>query len=160
MPLNSNRDINSIYNYHRWHPDLASAGQPEAEELEGLAAKGFDWIINIGLLDTDYALEDEAGLVKAMGLRYSHIPVVFEAPTCEDFERFCAIMEASEGHRRLVHCAANYRASVFIALYLHFYKNENYESVMNQVYEVWQPNSVWQRFIMQMLEQYALQEAT
>jgi len=160
MQANGFMEISSIYNYHQWRSDLASAGQPEIEELEILAGKGFDWIINIGLLNTDYALDDEAGLVMAMGLRYSHIPVLFEAPSLSDFENFTAVMNASEGHKRFVHCAANYRASVFVALYLHFFKNYNYESVMGQVYDIWQPDSVWQKFICNLLDQYALQESS
>jgi len=151
-------EINSIYNYHRWRPDLASAGQPDAEELEGLAGVGFEWIINISAPKSDGALDDEAKLVTAMGLRYSHIPVLFEAPSDADFERFCDIMDASKNHKRFVHCDSNYGASVLLALYLHFFENLDYENVMNQVYDIWQPNSVWQKFICRMLEQYALAE--
>jgi len=155
MSTRSFGDFSSIYNYHQWRPDLASAGQPEVEELEALVAKGFNWGINLGLLGTYYALDDEAGLVHALGLHYRHIAVQFEAPTLDDFQRFCDIMNASEGGKRFVHCAANYRASVFIALYLHLYQNADYESVMNQVYQIWQPDKVWRPFISSVLEQHA-----
>lgn len=154
MRASSNYEISSIYNYLYWQHDLSSAGQPEQEELESLAGKGFNWIINIGLLHTDYALEDEAGLLQAMGLRYTHIPVSFERPSMESFTRFVEVMQQSEGYKRFVHCAANYRATVFIAMYLHLYQQHDYEAVMSKVYDIWQPDPVWRAFICRLLDQY------
>jgi protein tyrosine phosphatase (PTP) superfamily phosphohydrolase (DUF442 family) len=48
---------------------------------------------------------------------YYFVPVDFKKPTLDDFLRFSAIFCETEGRKRLVHCAANYRASAFIAHY-------------------------------------------
>jgi len=152
-----NQEINSLYNFHFWHTGLLSAGQPDEEELEGLAAKGVRRIINLDRVNSETALRDEAGLVTAMGLTYCHIPVRFEAPAAPEFHRFCAQMTDGEGQSCFVHCQANYISSVFVALYLHFYKSYSYENVMNQVYDIWQPNRVWQIFVSDLLQRHATQ---
>ena len=108
-----------IYNYRSCAPDLATSGQPDEDDLATIAAAGFQLIINLGLHDAEYALVDEAGSVRVLGMDYAHIPVAFNAPAPQDLRRYFEVMDAHPGRRIWVHCAANKRASVFVGLWLH-----------------------------------------
>ena len=107
----------AIRNFLRIDDRLATSGQPTESQLAEIAAAGFVRVINLGLLDPKYCLADEAGSVARLGLRYVHIPVVFGAPTVEDFRAFVAAMDAEPDAPTFVHCAANYRVSAFVALW-------------------------------------------
>jgi len=49
--------------------------------------------------------------------------------------------------RVLIHCAANYRASVFTGLYLFAAAKLPEDELQDFVEDVWQPNTVWQQFL-------------
>ena len=110
-------NLQDLYNYCRSSEHVATAGQPTEIQLAAVAKAGCTTVINLGLHDADYALPDERGTVESLGLRYIHLPVLWEAPTRDDLERFWEVLEAHEGEDILIHCAANVRVSVFIALY-------------------------------------------
>lgn len=152
MDTEGSRSQTEIFNYLEWDSTTASAGQPEPAQLEWLHDQGVRWIINLGLLGTDYSLADEAGLVVNLGMRYEHIPVVWEAPRYQDFAAFVAVMRESEAEKRLIHCAMNFRASVFVALYYHLERGLAWQAVLAKVHEVWQPEPVWREFISQVLK--------
>jgi protein tyrosine phosphatase (PTP) superfamily phosphohydrolase (DUF442 family) len=109
-------DLHDIYNYRRAEERIATAGQPTVEQLAAVAAAGCSTVINLGLHDAGYALPDERGTVESLGMTYVHLPVVWEHPTPEDLARFSRTMSAFEGQDLFVHCAANVRVTVFIAL--------------------------------------------
>jgi len=126
---------------------LATAGQPSEAELGEVAASGFEVVVNLGLLDPRYCLADEAGTVRSLGLEYHHVPVDFQAPSVEDFRRFSLVMEGSRGKRTLVHCAANYRASCFVALYGEAELGWSRAQADAHVARVWEPNETWLAFL-------------
>ncbi len=140
-----------IYNARVLAPDLATSGQPDAGELALIAAAGYQTVINLALHEAAYALADEAGTLRALGLDYVHIPVSFEAPTRRDLMRFYAAMDASTGRRRWVHCAANKRVSVFVGLWLHQCRGVPTDAAFALQRDLWQPDAVWARFIDDML---------
>lgn len=103
-----------IYNQIRIDDRIATAGQPSTEQLQDARTEGFEAVINLAPLDpAKGALPDEAGLVESLGLKYFHIPVDWLAPQCDDFNRFCEIMDALQGRRVLIHCVANFRVTAF-----------------------------------------------
>lgn len=106
-----------IYNYHQVNDLVATAGQPTIAQLESAAKEGIITIINLGLHDQGYSLEDEAGLVSSLGMDYYHIPVDWDIPTEENFINFEKLLNRLPAGKLLIHCAANYRASAFYALY-------------------------------------------
>lgn len=110
------RKLADIYNYRRSAEHIATAGQPTEAQLALVAEARCTTVINLGLHDADYALSDEWRTVESLGMRYIHLPVLWEAPTHDDLERFWEILEACEGEDIFCHCAANVRVSVFIAL--------------------------------------------
>lgn len=144
--------LEAIYNF-RWHgPDLATAGQPLEEEFPAIARAGFQVVIDLALLDADYSLPDEPGLVRSLGMRFVHIPVVWEMPTQEKLLTFFDAMAQHAGQRIFLHCAANMRASVFLALYRILRLGWQRDAALAEVHDIWQPDFVWQSFINQSLE--------
>jgi protein tyrosine phosphatase (PTP) superfamily phosphohydrolase (DUF442 family) len=139
--------IEAIKNYVALSGELATGGQPSEEQIQELAQAGFELVINLGLLDPRYCLADEAGLVRSLGVEYYHIPVDFQAPTIEDLTRFFTAMQAAEGKRVFVHCAANYRVSSFVSLYGQAKLGWSSEQASAHVRRLWEPNEIWAAFI-------------
>ena len=139
--------IEAIRNYVALSEELATGGQPSEEQIQQLAQVGVECIINLGLLDPRYCLADEAGLVHSLGVEYHHIPVDFQAPTLEDLSQFFAAMQAAEGKRVFVHCAANYRVSSFVSLYGQARLGWTSAQATAHIQRLWEPNAVWAAFI-------------
>jgi protein tyrosine phosphatase (PTP) superfamily phosphohydrolase (DUF442 family) len=104
-------------------------------------------VINLGLADTEYALPDERGCVERLGLEYLHIPVLWGAPTAADLDRFITAMQALDGRRVFVHCAANKRVSAFMAVYRIAALGWPREVALAEMHALWEPDPVWRRFI-------------
>lgn len=141
----------AIYCYRRISDTIATAGQPTSEQLRAIAAQGFRVVINLGLKDADYALPDEQGLAESLCLIYEPIPVLWEQPTLQDFERFTDCLNRHKGKKLFVHCAANKRVSVFVALYRILEQSLPSEQAFHDLETVWKPNEIWQSFIEQVL---------
>ncbi|HEY2774478.1 MAG TPA: protein tyrosine phosphatase family protein [Candidatus Binatia bacterium] len=139
--------IDTIKNFLPIDERLGTAGQPTEDELREVAAAGYTAVINLGLLDPRYCLADEAGLVRSLGLGYCHIPVQFDAPTTEDFRRFVAAMDELGDGRVLVHCAANYRVSSFVALYGEMKLGWDRGRADAHARTLWPLNDVWAQFL-------------
>jgi protein tyrosine phosphatase (PTP) superfamily phosphohydrolase (DUF442 family) len=136
-----------IYHYHKVSEKLSCAGQPTEEQLRQLAAENYQAIVNLGLLNTRYALLDEPGLVTELGIDYYHIPVDFEKPQLSQLTDFIAYMTRNTNRKLMVHCAANYRASVFTGLYLLAAGQMDKQEMEDFIDDIWQPNTVWMRFL-------------
>jgi protein tyrosine phosphatase (PTP) superfamily phosphohydrolase (DUF442 family) len=137
-----------IYRYREVDAQLSTAGQPSEAQLRGVAAAGFERVVNLALHDDPrYSLPDEAGLARALGLDYVHIPVAFAAPRQADLRAFFAAMEAQGGRRTLVHCAANLRVSAFLGLYRVMRLGWPRERAFALMRSLWEPDAVWSAFI-------------
>lgn len=126
---------------------LATAGQPSAEAFAALRSAGFNRVINLGLLGQPYSLANEQALVEAAGMAYRHIPVPFEAPEPAHFAAFLAEMDSAPGAKVFLHCAANYRASSFAALYAFRRLGWDRERAETFLAKVWNPSAVWRSFL-------------
>jgi protein tyrosine phosphatase (PTP) superfamily phosphohydrolase (DUF442 family) len=144
--------MSAIYNFRRVSDKLACAGQPREGQLASIADEGYTVVINLGLSDGKYALPDEALSVKKLGLTYHHIPVLFDSPQIAELESFITFMNEHADEKIFVHCAANYRASVFTGLYLFAADRLDEEGMHEFIGEFWQPDPVWQLFIEDSLE--------
>ena len=148
--------MSEIYNYREAGPLLATSGQPTEDQLRALAAQGFRAVINLALHnDPKYSLPDEAGLVRSLGLDYTHIPVRFADPTEQNLLDFFAAMDQSANRKTLVHCAANYRVTAFLGLYRTLRLNQAPEEAFALMHQTWQANPAWSAFIEAMLAKYA-----
>lgn len=143
--------LQGIYNYRRLTDLIATAGQPSEEELAAVARAGFEVVVNLALHDAEYSLPDECRTVESLGLRYIHIPVVWERPLRADLERFFGVMNELTGKHIFVHCAANKRVSVFMALYRQRRQGWSADAVMPDVLAIWEPDDVWRRFLKEMI---------
>jgi protein tyrosine phosphatase (PTP) superfamily phosphohydrolase (DUF442 family) len=110
-------DPTETYNWRRLGERLTTSGQPTEEQLEAIANLGVDCVVNLGLHTHSKALPDERGSVEALGMAYVHQPVEFSAPTPEDLDRFCDLMDELQGRTIHVHCIANWRVSAFLYRY-------------------------------------------
>jgi len=126
---------------------VATAGQPSEEQLKAVAADGFAAVINLGLMDPRYCLADERTSVHAAGMAYCHIPVEFSAPQQSQLEAFFAAMDSNADRKVFVHCAANYRVSCFMALYLRVRWNWSEEQANELIRATWEPDQVWRDFM-------------
>jgi protein tyrosine phosphatase (PTP) superfamily phosphohydrolase (DUF442 family) len=136
-----------IRNFMEIDERLGTAGQPTEPQLGDVAADGYAAVVNLGLLDPKYCLPDEASSVASLGLEYRHIPVKFDAPTVRDFWIFAATMDGWEDKKVLVHCAANYRASTFVALYGELRLGWTRERADTLIRKFWPLNETWLGFI-------------
>jgi protein tyrosine phosphatase (PTP) superfamily phosphohydrolase (DUF442 family) len=76
-----------------------------------------DGITTSGKLEADHpeALADEAALMAAEGIAYTHIPVPFDAPTLAHVAALEQAMAAHPGPTH-VHCIMNWRVTAFFYL--------------------------------------------
>jgi protein tyrosine phosphatase (PTP) superfamily phosphohydrolase (DUF442 family) len=144
--------VADIYNFQELSKSIGTSGQPTIEQFTLISEAGYEVVINLALTDTDYALEDEAGVVQDLGMKYIHIPVIWENPTPADFEQFVGVMQELQGKKLFVHCVANMRVSVFMALYRMHQLGWELDRAMQDVYRIWQPNEIWDAFIHQVLK--------
>lgn len=126
---------------------IGTGGQPSERQLMEIADAGYRHVVNLGLLDPKYCLEDEAGAVRALGLAYDHIPVTFDAPRTNDFLRFVDVMDRARSQKVFVHCAMNYRVSSFVSLYGQMRFGWSSARADAHLQRVWIPDAVWNTFI-------------
>jgi len=145
--------LKEIHNYLSLTKSIATAGQPSEGQIAAIAENGYEVVVNLGLADAEYALDNEEAVVWAHGMQYIHLPVIWERPTHSDLEQFFMVMETNKNKKMFVHCAANMRVSVFMALYRVLRLGWSEEKAFEQVKRIWVPNDVWQTFIDEILEQ-------
>jgi protein tyrosine phosphatase (PTP) superfamily phosphohydrolase (DUF442 family) len=139
--------LTGIKAYRQLEERIATAGQPNAEELAAVAQAGYEVVIN---LHTSPDLPDERDVVGALGLEYVQIDVPWQHPERSHLERFFAAMDARRAQRLFVHCAANMRVSAFMALY-RIHKLGWAVKVALEYVDVPSFPPVWQAFIEEML---------
>jgi uncharacterized protein (TIGR01244 family) len=138
-----------IYNYRKVDDQLITGGQPTEEQLKSAADEGVKTVINLATINPRYSLEDEAGLVRSLGMTYCHIPVDWENPQDSDFEAFEATLQQLAAGKTLIHCAANFRVTAFYSLYAMQHLGWSEAQADEFRASIWQGSSypVWERFI-------------
>jgi uncharacterized protein (TIGR01244 family) len=136
-----------IYNYLKLDDSLATSGQPTEAQINDIAASGYQLVINLALAGTPHALPDEAASVQTAGMEYVHIPVIWDSPTRGNLQAFFAVLDANQGRKIFVHCAANMRVSAFMALYRILRLGWPPDRAYQDLHRIWTPNETWQAFI-------------
>ncbi|MBC2669161.1 beta-lactamase hydrolase domain-containing protein [Novosphingobium piscinae] len=109
-------DPQDIPAWQRLDAAITTSGALTADHVARLAALGVRSVINLALAEHPQALADEAALLAAQGIAYTHIPVPFDAPDEAHFAAFRAALDA--GPRPVhVHCILNWRVSAFFYRY-------------------------------------------
>jgi uncharacterized protein (TIGR01244 family) len=146
--------LTNIYNYLPLTETLLTGGQPTQDQFAAVAAAGVKTVINLAPPYATNALPDEAKVVGSLGMEYCPIPVLWEAPTKADLDMFCEAMDRHTGQKMLVHCAANMRVSVFVALYRIRQLGWDKERAFQDTRRIWNPseNEIWHKFIALVLD--------
>ncbi len=152
----SEPQLAEIYNFLSIDERWATAGQPTAEQIPAIKQAGYEVVINLGMPDSPRAVMNEAKLVVAEGLIYVPIPVIWEAPTTEDLEKFFQAMVVNEDKKRFVHCIANMRVSAFTFLYRVLKQGVPITEARQTLHQIWEPNPIWQAFITEQLAKHNL----
>ena len=108
-------DPSDIRNWQRRPDGITTSGKLKAHDPARLAAIGVRHVVNLALDSHPEALAEEAALLAAEGIAYTHIPVPFNAPTPEHVAAMAEALEAQPGATH-VHCIMNYRVTAFFYL--------------------------------------------
>lgn len=109
-------DPETITAWQRIDARTTTSGKLAPEAVAQLAGIGVQHVINLAMDDHPEALRDEAKLMAAAGIRYTHIPVPFDAPTEDHYRAFVTAYETDDAPVH-VHCIANLRVSAFLYRY-------------------------------------------
>jgi uncharacterized protein (TIGR01244 family) len=141
--------IENSYNFRRVSSRVTTSGVVPAEDLAGLREAGYDLLVNLLPDSSEHATDGESAIVGGQGIDYVHIPVDFAAPRREQLEEFAEVMEANSDKTIHVHCAANYRVSVFYGLYAARKGWWSTEEADRHIGSIWTagPDQVWRDFI-------------
>ena len=144
-----------ILNYYQVTNKIASSGQPTEGQIDDIAVKGYDVIINLAMPDHENSLDNEGSMITSHGMTYIHIPVPFDDPNEDQFSVFSGCMDALEGKKVWVHCIVNARVSAFLFRYLQTNRGFSAEESKTPILEQWLPqmDEVWKAFISNAPEQ-------
>lgn len=108
-------DPEGIRNWQRRPDGITTSGKLEAGDPVRLATIGVRHVVNLALDSHPEALADEAALMAAADIAYTHIPVPFDAPSRD---HVAALAEALAAHPGAVHvhCIMNWRVTAFFYL--------------------------------------------
>ena len=109
------RDPDDIRNWQRRPDGITTSGKLEAHDPPRLAAIGVRHVVNLALDSHPEALPQEASLLAAEGIAYTHIPVPFDAPTPAHVAALAEALAARPGPHH-VHCIMNWRVTAFLYL--------------------------------------------
>lgn len=136
-----------VLNWRRVDARTTTSGQPSAAQLAAIRDLGVAHVINLALHTHEQALPNEAATVAGLGMRYTHIPVAFDAPTEADYARFCTAMAATGGAAVHVHCIVNARVTAFFYRYRREVLGVADADARSMLDTVWRPGGVWAAFI-------------
>lgn len=147
--------LTDIFNFLQVSESIGTAGQPTASQFQAVKTSGYGIVINLAPSTHKNALPQEQQVVEALSMTYVHIPVAFDQPTVEDFDRFCRVLQDNQGQLVFVHCAANFRVASFVYLYRRIYQGIAEEQAQIDLAKLWTPNQIWQEFIDRTIASYS-----
>jgi protein tyrosine phosphatase (PTP) superfamily phosphohydrolase (DUF442 family) len=139
--------MESIKNFVQLTDDVATAGQPKFSEFKEIERAGYNYIVNLGMLDHPHAVVEEDKVVSDLGLTYVHIPVAFDSPTKEQVRFFCNLMSSLKGSKVFVHCIMNFRVSAFMYHYLSKVEKLSEEQSKSLMFNYWELDPVWEELM-------------
>ena len=113
--MNLPGDPADIRGWQRRADGISTSGKLEPNDPVRLAAIGVRHVVNLALDSHPEALADEAALLAAEGIAYTHIPVPFDAPTPAHVAALAEALAEHSGPAH-VHCIMNWRVTAFFYL--------------------------------------------
>jgi len=98
-------------------PRVGAAGQPTEEGFKMLAAKGYKAVINLRTDKEGVDLAAEERLIRSLGMRYYHIPVLGTDLQESRASEFLELMKELRDEKVVVHCTAANRVGAFLMMY-------------------------------------------
>jgi len=144
--------IDAIYNYREISSCLATSGQPDSNQLLQISKAGYEVVINLGLLDAEYSVPNEKELIESNGMQYIHIPVNFETPEINKYFEFATCLKTLINKKVFIHCAANKRVSVFLALFSIIEERIPYNKAIEELKLMWEPNDTWIEYMKEVIK--------
>ena len=142
------KDLTKIYNYHNVPGLFETSGQPGKQQLKLLAKTGYEVVINLAPSSRlEGAVINEEEILDSEMMKYVHIPVDFNNPSNEDFEKFVSNIERHQGKKIWVHCAANMRVSAFVYKYRRDILKLPHHKIIGDMKTIWTPNKTWSAFL-------------
>ena len=141
-------NLKKVFNYYQV-PDLfETSGQPNNKQLISIANGGYEVVINLAPNTTiEGRIINEEAILKSNNITYIHIPVDFNNPLDEDFNKFVAALEENKHKKVWVHCAANMRVSAFVFKYRRDVLGLSQKNIEQDLKAIWIPNKAWSFFL-------------
>jgi protein tyrosine phosphatase (PTP) superfamily phosphohydrolase (DUF442 family) len=149
-----------ILNFIRVDERTALGGQPSEDHLRSLRQEGYEVVINLAP-PQEGAPANEREILESTGIEYHHIPVPWAAPEKVHLDEFFRAMDRNGERSKLIHCAANYRVTVFYSLYAMKRLGWSATQADGLIAQIWESRAgyrmddVWNRFIAQARERLA-----
>ncbi len=148
-------DPEDIRGWQRLSSRITTSGRIEDKDLPRLAEIGVVHVINLALDEHPEALAGEGEKLAARGIRYTHIPVPFDAPTNAHYAAFTDALESDQAPVH-VHCIANYRVSAFFYRWHQEASGMDAAAAREIMERIWQPHTAehpnflpWKAFVEQ-----------
>ena len=147
-PSNQVNKLEKIYNYYKVPNLFETSGQPSKQQLKLLSNKGYKVVINLATKSFfDGVIINEAEILKALNIKYIHIPVKFNNPTDLDFQKFVSYVQKYKNKKLWVHCIANMRVSAFTYRYRKDILKLKHNNIIGDMKAIWIPNKTWNTFL-------------
>ena len=103
-------DVPGVTNFTQMDATLACGGAPNAGGVENLKKQGFVSIINLRL-DSEAGVKEEEAAVKAVGIKYVHIPFNGAMPDTKVADQFLVAVSDKTNQPAYIHCGSGGRAA-------------------------------------------------
>lgn len=148
------QDPTGISGWQRIDAQTTTSGWLAQGDIETLARLGVRHVINLAVGGQPGFLENEAELLAAHGIAYTHVPVPFNAPDEQHYTAFCQAFD--QGPRPVhVHCIMNLRVSAFLFRYHREHGGMDEAQARALMQRQWDPKTsehpdapAWARFIL------------
>jgi protein tyrosine phosphatase (PTP) superfamily phosphohydrolase (DUF442 family) len=141
-------NLKKVFNYYQVPGLFETSGQPNNKQLISIANGGYEVVINLAPNTTiEGRVINEKDILKSNNITYIHIPVDFNNPLDEDFNKFVAALEQNKHKKIWVHCAANMRVSAFVFKYRRDILGLSPKNIEEDLEAIWVPNKTWSSFL-------------
>lgn len=141
-------NLKKVFNYYQVPGLFETSGQPNNKQLISIANGGYEVVINLAPNTTiEGRVINEKDILKSNNITYIHIPVDFNNPLDEDFNKFVAALEENKHKKVWVHCAANMRVSAFVFKYRRDVLGLSQKNIEQDLKAIWIPNKAWSFFL-------------
>jgi protein tyrosine phosphatase (PTP) superfamily phosphohydrolase (DUF442 family) len=135
---------------------IVTSGQPSAQALSTLAARGFQAVIYLAPMSVSDAVKEEPELLAKQGIEFVHIPIPFGKPDESHFMALSSALTRLQDKKVLVHCQVNMRASSLVFLHRAINQRADPQRAYEAVATVWSPQGPWRQLLVEQLAKHRI----